>query len=207
VDPGNYVQASDPSGVVIITQMRPISVIFTVPQDAIPQFIKKLRTGEALPVLAFNRNSSKQLATGSLTTIDNQIDITTGTVKLRATFPNEDETLFPNQFVNVRLLVDTLHDSALVPSAAVQIGAPGPYVYVANSDATVAVRAIKVGPSNGENVAVLDGLAPGDKVVVDGVDRLREGAKIRVPEAAPSTDQASKAARDGEPRPQKRKQK
>jgi membrane fusion protein, multidrug efflux system len=207
VDPGNYVQASDPSGVVIITQTRPISVIFTVPQDAIPQFIKKLRTGEALPVLAFNRNSSKQLATGSLTTIDNQIDITTGTVKLRATFPNEDETLFPNQFVNVRLLVDTLHDSALVPSAAVQIGAPGPYVYVANSDATVAVRAIKVGPSNGENVAVLDGLAPGDKVVVDGVDRLRDGAKIRVPEAAPSTDQTSKAARDAEPRPQKSKQK
>jgi membrane fusion protein, multidrug efflux system len=208
VDPGNYVQASDPSGVVIITQMQPISVIFTVPQDAIPQFIKKLRAGEALPVLAFNRNSSKQLAAGSLTTIDNQIDVTTGTVKLRATFANEDETLFPNQFVNVKLVVDTLQDGALVPSAAVQIGAPGPYVYVANADATVSVRAIKVGPSNGESVAVLEGLAPGDKVVVDGVDRLRDGAKIRVPEAAPTNpDQVGKAARDGEPRPQKRKQK
>ena len=125
VDPGNYVQASDPNGIAIITQMQPISVIFTVPQDAIPQFIKKLRAGEALAVLAFNRSNSAQLATGSLTTVDNQIDTTTGTVKLRASFANEGEALFPNQFVNVKLIVDTLKDATVAPTAAIQVGAPG----------------------------------------------------------------------------------
>jgi len=122
VDAGNYLQASDPSGVVIITQMQPISVIFTLPQDTIPQFIKKLRAGERLSVLAFNRSSTTQLAAGSLSTLDNQIDVTTGTVRLRATFPNDDEALFPNQFVNIKLVVDTLHNATLVPSAAIQIG-------------------------------------------------------------------------------------
>ena len=186
VDPGNYLQAGDPNGVVIITQMQPISVIFTLPQDTIPQFLRKLRAGETLSVLAFNRSNTTQLAAGALTTLDNQIDVTTGTVRLRATFPNDDESLFPNQFVNIKLVVDTLRDATLVPSAAIQIGAPGPYVYVANADSTVSVRPIKVGPSGGERVAVLEGLAPGDNVVVDGVDRLRDGAKIRVPETAGS---------------------
>jgi multidrug efflux system membrane fusion protein len=208
VDPGNYVQASDPSGVVVITQMQPISVIFTLAQDTIPQFIKKLRSGTVLTVLAFNRSSTTQLATGTLTTIDNQIDTSTGTVKLRATFPNEDETLFPNQFVNVKLVVDTLHDATIVPSAAVQIGTPGTYVYFANPDATVSVRPVKLGPSEGERVVVLEGLVPGDKVVVDGVDRLRDGAKIRIPEAAsPNSDKAGKAGRDGEPSTRQRGQK
>jgi membrane fusion protein, multidrug efflux system len=191
VDPGNYLQASDPSGVVIITQMQPISVIFTLPQDAIPQFLKKLRAGESLSVLAFNRSSTTQLATGSLSTLDNQIDVTTGTVRLRATFANDDESLFPNQFVNIKLVVDTLRDATLVPSAAIQIGAPGPYVYMANADSTVSVRPIKTGPSGGERVVVVEGLAPGDNVVVDGVDRLRDGAKIRVPEAAGSSSSSS----------------
>jgi len=186
VDPGNYLQAGDPNGVVIITQMQPISVIFTLPQDTIPQFLRKLRAGETLSVLAFNRSNTTQLAAGALTTLDNQIDVTTGTVRLRATFPNDDESLFPNQFVNIKLVVDTLRDATLVPSAAIQIGAPGPYVYVANADSTVSVRPIKVGPSGGERVAVLEGLTPGDNVVVDGVDRLRDGAKIRVPETAGS---------------------
>jgi membrane fusion protein, multidrug efflux system len=208
VDPGNYLQASDPNGVVIITQMQPISVIFTLPQDTIPQFIKKLRAGATLPVLAFNRSSITQLASGSLTTIDNQIDVTTGTVRLRATFPNEDETLFPNQFVNIKLVVDTLRGASIAPSAAIQIGAPGPYVYVANPDSTVAVRPIKLGPSSGEQVAVLEGLAPGDKVVVDGVDRLRDGAKIRVPEAAGANPSpAGKSGKDGEPKNRNREQK
>ena len=208
VDPGNYVQASDPNGIAIITQMQPISVIFTVPQDAIPQFIKKLRAGEALAVLAFNRSNSAQLATGSLTTVDNQIDTTTGTVKLRASFANEGEALFPNQFVNVKLIVDTLKDATVAPTAAIQVGAPGSYVYVANSNATVSVRPIKVGPSNGDSVAVLDGLAAGDKVVVDGVDRLRDGAKIRVSEAADhNPDQTRKAGGEAVPQPQKRQQK
>jgi multidrug efflux system membrane fusion protein len=199
VDAGNYVQASDVSGVVVITQMQPISVIFTLPQDTIPQFIKKLRAGAALAVLAFNRSGTAQLATGNLTTIDNQIDTTTGTVKLRATFPNEDETLFPNQFVNVKLVVDILHDATIVPTAGVQIGTPGTFVYFANPDATVSVRPVKLGPSDGQRVTVLEGLAPGDKVVVDGVDRLRDGAKIRVPEAAsPNSDKTGKAGRSGD---------
>jgi membrane fusion protein, multidrug efflux system len=208
VDPGNYLQASDPNGIAIITQMQPISVIFTLAQDTIPQFIKKLRSGVALPVLAYNRSSTTQLATGTLATVDNQIDTTTGTVKLRAAFPNEDESLFPNQFVNVKLVVDTLHDATIVPSAAIQIGAPGPYVYLANADATVSVRPIKLGPSDGERVAVLEGLTPGDEAVVDGVDRLRDGAKIRVPDAAGfNPDQAGKSGRDGEPRAHQRGQK
>jgi membrane fusion protein, multidrug efflux system len=203
VDPGNYVQASDPSGIVIITQMQPISVIFTLAQDTIPQFIKKLRAGQSLLVLAFNRSSTTQLATGLLTTVDNQIDVTTGTVRLRATFPNEDETLFPNQFVNIKLVVDTLHDATVAPTAAIQMGAPGPYAYIANPDATVSVRPIKLGPGASDRVAVLDGLKPGDQVVVDGVDRLRDGAKIRVPEPSGATNKTP-AGGDQAPRTQKR---
>jgi membrane fusion protein, multidrug efflux system len=219
VDVGNYVQASDPNGVVVITQMQPISVVFTLPEDDIPKFLKKLRAGAELPVLAFNRNSTTQLATGKLETLDNQIDTTTGTVKLRATFANDDEMLFPNQFVNVKLIVDTLHDVTIAPSAAVQIGVPGTYVYVANPDATASVRPVKLGARDGQNVAVLEGLAPGDKVVVDGVDRLRDGAKIRVPGTAggasgafaapsdpasgPAAGKAGSAPRDGQPHRQK----
>jgi len=207
VDPGNYLQAGDP-GIVMITQMQPISVIFTLPQDAIPQFIRKLRAGETLTVLAFNRSSTTELASGTLTTIDNQIDVTTGTVRLRATFRNEDETLFPNQFVNIKLVIDTLRDATIVPSAAIQIGAPGPFVYIAGPDSTVSVRPIKVGPSSGERVVALEGLAPGDNVVVDGVDRLRDGAKIRVPEAASSNANPTvKSGKDGAPRDRKRQQK
>jgi len=198
IDPGNYVQASDPNGVVVITQMQPISVIFTLAQDTIPQFIKRQRAGVALPVLAYNRSSTAVLAQGTLATVDNQIDTATGTVKLRATFSNEDETLFPNQFVNVKLVVDTLHDAILVPSAGVQVGAPGSYVYMANPDATVSVRPVKLGATDGEHVAVLEGLAPGDKVVVDGVDRLRDGAKIRISEAsATNPDQRGKSGMHG----------
>jgi multidrug efflux system membrane fusion protein len=199
VDPGNYVQPNDPAGIVVITQMQPISVIFPLPQDTIPRFLPKLRAATLLPVLAYNRGSTTLLAKGTLTTIDNQIDTSTGTVKLRATFPNEDEALFPNQFVNVKLIVETLHDAVVVPSAAVQIGAPGSYVYVANADQTVSVRPIKVGPSEGERVAVLDGLAAGDKVVIDGVDRLRDGARIRVPDAQGAAPAKGGKAREGEP--------
>jgi multidrug efflux system membrane fusion protein len=207
IDPGNYVQASDLTGIIVITQMQPISVIFTLPQDNIPRFLKKLRDGVTLPVLAYDRSSTTQLATGTLTTVDNQIDTTTGTVKLRATFANEDEALFPNQFVNVKLVVDTLHDATIAPSASVQLGAPGPFVYIANQNGTVSVRTVKLGPSNGERVAALQGLAPGDKVVVDGVDRLRDGAKIKTPEASVSNDTTNKTGRDGQPRPRKQDQK
>jgi multidrug efflux system membrane fusion protein len=206
VDAGNYVTPGDASGIAVIAQMQPISVIFTLPQDDIPQFIKKLRSGVTLPVLAYDRSGNTQLATGKLEAIDSQIDTTTGTVKLRASFPNEDETLFPNQFVNARLVVDTLHDATLVPSAGVQIGAPGPYVYIANKDETVSVRPIELGPSDAKQVAVLKGLSPGDKVVVDGLDHLRDGAKIKATEPespAPSAGAAkggkSAAADKAEP--------
>lgn len=183
VDPGNYVQPSDANGMVIIAQLQPISVIFAVPQDTIPQFITKLRSGVSMPALAFDRNETTQLAAGTLSTVDNQIDTTTGTLRLRATFPNEKELLFPNQFVNVKLIVDTLQNVTIVPSAAVQLGAPGSYVYIAKPDNTVALQKVKVGPADGERVAVLEGLSEGDKVVIDGIDRLKDGAKIRIPGA------------------------
>jgi len=199
VDPGNYVQPNDAAGIVVITQMQPISVIFAVPQDTIPRFLPKLRAGASLSVLAYNRGSTALLATGTLSTIDNQIDTSTGTVKLRATFPNDDEALFPNQFVNVKLIVETLHDAVVAPSAAVQIGAPGSYVYVANADQTVSVRPIKVGPSEGEHVAVLSGLTAGEQVVIDGVDRLRDGAKIRLPDAQGSAPAKAGKGRQGDP--------
>ena len=205
IDPGNYVQASDASGIVVIAQTQPISVIFTLPQDTIPQFLNKLRSGTALPVQAYDRSGATLLATGTLATVDNQIDTSTGTVKLRAIFPNEDETLFPNQFVNVKLVVDTLHDATVIPSAGVQIGAPGPYVYFANPDETVTMRPVKLGPSAGDHVAVVEGLSPGDNVVTDGVDRLKDGAKIRISEPNSSTtDTASIPGRDGKPQTRKR---
>jgi membrane fusion protein, multidrug efflux system len=198
VDPGNYVQPNDPNGVVVITQMQPISVIFTLPQDDIPKFIHKLRIGAELPVYAFNRNSTQQLATGKLATIDNQIDTSTGTVKLRAIFANEGETLFPNQFVNVKLVVDTLHGATTVPIAAVQIGAHGTYVYVANPDGTVSVRNVTLGATEGQRREVKEGLVPGDKVVIDGIDRLRDGAKYKLPDAI--APKAASGPREDEPK-------
>jgi len=198
VDPGNYVQPTDPNGVVVITQMQPISVIFTLPQDDIPKFIHKLRTGADLPVYAFNRNSTQQLAAGKLSTIDNQIDTTTGTVKLRAIFANENETLFPNQFVNIKLVVDTLAGATTVPIAAVQIGAHGTYVYVANADGTVSVRNVTLGTTDGQRREVKEGLVPGDKVVIDGIDRLRDGAKFKLTDA--DAQGKTGGPRDGQPK-------
>ena len=180
VDPGNFVQPGNANGLVIVTQTKPISVIFPLPQDTIPQFIGKLRAGEKLPVLAYNRSGDKLLATGELSNADNQVDTTTGTVRLRARFDNKDEALYPNQFVNVKLIVDKLRDVAVAPAAAVQLGAVGHYVYVANDNGTVSVRPVTVGPSQGQKVAILEGLTAGDKVVVDGADRLRDGARYSV---------------------------
>jgi multidrug efflux system membrane fusion protein len=183
VDAGNYVQTSDTSGIVVITQLQPISVIFTQPEDRLPAITKRLRDGATLDVSIFDRAGKTRIADGSVATLDNQIDTTTGTVKLRALFPNADDALFPNQFVNVRLLLDTMKDATVVPTAAIQIGAPGPFVYVVKDDDTVTVRQLKLGPAAGERTAVLDGLSPGERVVTDGVDRLREGAKVRIPAA------------------------
>jgi multidrug efflux system membrane fusion protein len=178
VDPGNYVTANDAGGIVVITQLQPISVIFTVAEDNLPQIVKRLRAGATLPVTAFDRSGATALATGTLKTLDNQIDTTTGTLKLRAEFVNQDDSLFPNQFVNVRLLIDTLRDAVVVPTSAIQRGAPGTFVYLVNADNTVAVRPVTLGPSSAERVAIQAGLAPGDRVVVDGADKLRSGARV-----------------------------
>ena len=200
VDAGNYVQTSDPNGIVVVTQLQPISVIFTLPEDSLPAVMKQVHTGASLPVTAYDRTGTTALGTGRLETVDNQIDTTTGTVKLRAIFDNEQEILFPNQFVNVQLLVDTLHDTDIVPVSAVQHGAPGAFVYVAKSDQTAAVQQVKLGPGDGQRIAVLDGLQPGEKVVVDGSDRLREGAKITLAATSNPTGTAPNAKQDkGQP--------
>ncbi|MBV8520865.1 MAG: efflux RND transporter periplasmic adaptor subunit, partial [Acetobacteraceae bacterium] len=178
---GNYVQNSDPNGIVVLTQLQPISVIFTLPEDNLPSIQKRLREGATLEVSAYDRSNNHLLATGQLGSVDNQVDVTTGTVKFRALFGNEDGSLFPNQFVNARLLVDTLHNAVRIPVAAVQQGEPGSYVWLIGANDTVTVRPVKLGPTDGNMVAVLSGLAVGDRVVTDGTDRLREGQKVIIP--------------------------
>ena len=180
VDPGNVVHASDTTGLVVITQLQPSTVIFPIPEDNVPRVMKRMQNGEAIVVDAWDRDQKVKLATGKLLTVDNQIDTTTGTVKLKAEFANENLALFPNQFVNVRMLVQTLPDATLIPSAAIQRGAPGTFVYVVKSDQTVAVTPVKLGPVQGEVTAITSGLTPGDVVVVDGADKLREGAKVEL---------------------------
>lgn len=180
VDPGNIVHASDTNGIVVITQLQPITVIFTIPEDNLPAVMKRLQAGETLPVDAYDRAEKTKLATGTLLTVDNQIDPTTGTVKLKAQFANDDFSLFPNQFVNARMLVDVQRGATVIPAVAVQRGTEGTFVYVVQPDHTATVRPIKLGPTRGETAAVDSGLAPGDLVVVDGSDRLREGAKIEL---------------------------
>jgi len=192
VDAGNYVQTSDTNGLVVLTQLQPITVIFTLPEDDLPAVMKRLSMGAELQTIAYDRTESTKLATGKLISTDSEIDPTTGTIKLRAEFDNQDNVLFPNQFVNIELLVDTLHDAIIVPSAAIQRGAPGTYVYLVKDDNTVSVRPVKLGPVQGESVAVTDGLAVGDKVVVDGADKLRDGAKITLPDDTPSSKPDSK---------------
>jgi multidrug efflux system membrane fusion protein len=182
VDAGNYVQTSDPNGIVVVTQLQPISVIFTLPEDDLRQVLQHWHEGVTLPVTAYDRTGTTELAEGRLETIDNQIDTTTGTVKLRAVFANDPQILFPNQFVNIRLLVQTLREADLVPNAAVQRGAPGTFVYLVKPDNTVAVQKVKLGPTDGQHTVIRSGLQPGDKIVIDGADRLRDGAKIRVAE-------------------------
>src|SRR5947208_5633262 len=184
VDPGNVVRAGDANGLVVITQLQPVTAIFTIPQDNLPSVLKRLRSGERLPVEAYDREQKVKLATGALLTVDNQIDPATGTVKLKAQFPNEDGGLFPNQFVNVRMLLDTRRDATLVPSAAVVRGGQGTFVYVINEDRTVALRKVNVGIAEADNVSVESGLAPGEQVVVEGSDRLRDGAKVEIPDRA-----------------------
>ena len=183
VDKGNYVQVGDANGLVVLTQIQPISVLFTIPEDSLPAVRKRMAGGATLEVTALDRSQKVELGTGKLATTDNQIDLTTGTVKLRAVFDNTDQSLFPNQFVNVRLLVDTVKDAIVIPVAAIQTGQPGTFVYLVKPDDTVTIRVIKTGVTDGTRTAVTEGLQVGDQVVTDGVDRLRDGAKIRRPAA------------------------
>jgi len=179
VDPGNVVRANDPNNsLAVITQLQPIAVLFNIPEDDLPQVLKKMRSGQQLTVDAYDRNLKNRLAAGVLLTIDNQIDPNTGTIKCKAVFPNEDNALFPNQFVNARLLVDTKKDASIVPSAAVQRSPQGTFVYAVKDDSTVEMRNIVVGPSEGDEVAIEKGLAPGEVVVIEGVDKLQRGMKV-----------------------------
>ena len=204
VDIGNLVESGQTNGVIVVTQIQPISVLFSVPEDDVGQIVGQTGTGAKLSVDAYDRTQTTKLATGSLETIDNQIDPTTGSVKLRANFDNTDGALFPQQFVNVRLLVQTLHDQIVVPTAAIERGSSGSFVYVVNSDSTVSVRSVTLGASNGNVQAVAEGLKVGEVVVTDGADRLKDGADVIVPKqngrlevsAAPSS--ATPSASDAE---------
>jgi multidrug efflux system membrane fusion protein len=184
VDPGNIVHASDTNGLVIITEVQPIAVIFTLPQDQLPQVFDKLRKGAQLNVEAYDRDNVAKIASGKLLTIDNQIDTTTGTYKLKAIFNNDDNALFPNQFVNTHLLVDTKRNLSLVPLAALQRGPQGTYVYAVNGN-TVTIQPVTVAQTTGGTVGISDGLKPGDVVVTDGQDKLQEGTKV-IPNPAPA---------------------
>ncbi|HJT22282.1 MAG TPA: MdtA/MuxA family multidrug efflux RND transporter periplasmic adaptor subunit [Nitrospira sp.] len=180
VDPGNMVRANDANGLLVITQLKPITVVFTIPEDDLPAVLARIKAGEKLTVDAFDREQKKKLATGTLLTVDNQIDPSTGTVRLKAVFENEDGELFPNQFVNARLLLEVKHGVTVVPSAAVQRGAKGTFVYVVKEDRTVTVRPVTVGASHAEEASIDAGLAPDELVVVDGTEKLREGSKVDV---------------------------
>lgn len=194
VDKGNYVTMGDATSICVIIQVQPISVIFTIPEDTLPAVRQRLKAGASLEVRALDRAQKVELGVGKLDTTDNLIDVTTGTVKLRAIFDNKDESLFPNQFVNVRLLVDTVKDATIVPVAAIQRGQPGIFVYLVKADDTVEIRVVELGVTDGERVAVTKGLQVGDQVVIDGTDRLREGAKIRKPAATPRGTSGSPVA-------------
>jgi multidrug efflux system membrane fusion protein len=178
VDPGNIVHAADTNGMIVITQIQPISVIFPIAEDQLPPVLQKLRAGQKLTVDAWDRELKNKLATGTLSTIDNLIDQTTGTLKLRATFDNERRSLFPNQFVNARLLQQEKTGVTLLQSAAIQRNTNDTYVYLVKPDNTVTVRNIKVGTTEGDQSEITSGLSPGDKVVMTGVDKLQEGSKV-----------------------------
>jgi multidrug efflux system membrane fusion protein len=182
VDPGNNVASG--SSIVVITRLAPIDVLFTIPEDNLPGVQKKLHSDETLTVEAWDRSGKSKLAGGELASLDNQIDTSTGTVKAKAEFGNDDQALFPNQFVNIKLLLDTLHGVTIIPTSALQRGSNGLFVYVINDDHTVSVRVIKTGTTEGERVQVTDGIKPGEMVVTDGGDRLREGSAVTLPKTS-----------------------
>jgi multidrug efflux system membrane fusion protein len=202
VDQGNYVTPGDANGIVLLNQLQPITVIFTIPEDNVPAVMKQLHAGATLKVEAFDRTSATKITEGNLLSVDNSIDVTTGTIKLRAQFDNADSALFPNQFVNIQLLVEVLHDQVIMPNAAVRRGAPNgittTFVYLVNADRSVSVRPVTLGVVDGEKVAVTAGLKVGDIVVTEGGDRLRDGAQVLLPNAAPVAAPAG-TAQPGKP--------
>jgi multidrug efflux system membrane fusion protein len=190
VDSGNMIHAADVAGLAIIAQIQPISVLFTVPEDQLPSVLRKLQGGAKLRVEAYDRDQKKRLADGTLLTVDNQIDSTTGTSRLKAVFPNQDLALFPNQFVNARLWLDTEKNVTIVPAVAIQRGPTGTFVYMVGADNTVAIRAVKVGMSEGDDVSIDDGLQAGDTVVIDGAEKLTDGMKVTVMHPAAAKEHA-----------------
>jgi multidrug efflux system membrane fusion protein len=200
VDAGNMIHATDPNGLVVITQLQPISIVFSLPEDQLPQVYNKLRAVKQLSVEAYDRDDTAKIATGRLVTIDNQIDTTTGTYKLKSVFSNEDNVLFPNQFVNVHLLVDTKKDLVTMPTPALQRGPQGTYVYVAGSDGTVKIRNVTVAQTVGNTIGVSAGLQPGEIVVIDGQDKLQDGTKIKATPASNSSSGGSNPAATPSPR-------
>jgi multidrug efflux system membrane fusion protein len=203
VDPGNLIRAGDSNGLVVITQTAPISVLFTVPEADLQQVLDGLRAGDALVVEAWDRNERGLLATGSLRTVDNQINVATGTLRLRAEFANADDRLFPNQFVNMRLRVLTLPSAIVIPSAAVQFGSRGTYVYVVNERSEAKVRDVVLGPANAMLQTITSGIQAGERVVLEGIDRLRDGRLVTLIDesatAAPAGEPASKSGPGGRP--------
>ncbi len=186
VDPGNYVQTTGTTGLAVITQMQPITVIFSIPEDDLPEIMPQLNAGTPIQVDAYDRANLRHLATGKVSAVDSQIDTTTGTVKVRAQFDNTDNTLFPNQFVNARILIKTLENAVTVPTSAILRGSPGAYVYLINADNTVSVRQITTSAVDGNTTAVTSGLSAGERVVIDGTDRLRDGLKVNVTAEQPA---------------------
>jgi multidrug efflux system membrane fusion protein len=187
VDPGNIVHASDANGMLVITQLRPIAVLFTLPQDQLPRVMAIMGQRGGLSVDAYDRSDTQKIATGKLLTVDNQIDVTTGTAKLKAVFPNEDESMFPNQFVNVRLVLENRPNTLVAPAAALQHGSNGDFMFVVQPNNTVKIRPVHIDLTEGSNLIVGSGLQSGDMVVVDGAERLRDGAKVEVHAPPPNT--------------------
>jgi multidrug efflux system membrane fusion protein len=197
-DAGNVVQPSDTTGLAVITKLQPITVVFAIPEDDLPQVLSKYQAGQKLVADAYNREETKEIATGFLLAVDSQIDQTTGTVKLKAIFDNNDYALFPNQFVNIHLLVDVEKGAVIIPVSAIQTGPQGSFVFVVKEDHTVTVREVTLGPTQEDNVAVKDGLSAGDVVVVEGADKLKEGSKVTLASAHKSNGSSSGSALPGD---------
>lgn len=188
VDPGNMVQTSDTTGIVVVTQMQPAAVTFSVPQSYIAQLTRALRNGQSLPATAFDQDNSTILAQGEVKYISNQIDTSTGTIELKASFPNQDEALFANQFVNLRLQTDTLKNATVIPAQALQLSSDGSFVFIINKDNSVTRKAVTTGPALGEDrQAILQGVAAGDRLVTEGIDRLTNGSKVQLADDSKST--------------------